>query len=232
MKAVILCGGRGTRLGDHGKTLPKALIPIGGQPIIRHLLNIFAHHGVSEFILCTGYLGNEIEKHFSTEPTRWSVQCVDTGVDTNTGGRLMRVSEHLSDDDRFFVTYGDGLADINLRELMKFHSAHGKIGSVTAVHPHSNFGVMDLDEDGSVIRFREKPRLKEWINGGFFIFEKQIFDFLSEDAVLEREPLEQLSSRGELRAFPHNGFWKCMDTFKDNLEFEEIWKNGAPWRTK
>lgn len=232
MKAVILCGGRGTRLGDHGKTLPKALIPIGGEPIIRHLLNVFARFGVEEFVLCTGYLGTEIESYFAKHPTPWSVECVDTGPDTNTGGRLLHVHRHLAGEERFFVTYGDGLANIDLEGLQLFHASHGKIGSVTAVHPHSNFGVMDLDDGGAVLRFREKPRLKEWINGGFFLFEKEIFDSISGDVVLEREPLEILSARGELMAYPHDGFWKCMDTFKDNLEFEELWRNGAPWRAE
>lgn len=229
MKAVIFCGGRGTRLGDHGNTLPKALFPIGGTPIIRHLLGIFARYGVTEFVLCTGYLGTEIERHFAADPPPWTVKCVDTGENTNTGGRLLRVKEELAGEERFFVTYGDGLADIDLDELAQFHERHGRIGSVTAVHPNSNFGVMDLDERGAVLRFREKPRLKEWINGGFFVFEQAIFDFLTEDSVLEREPLESLSAKGQLMAFPHHGFWKCMDTYKDNREFEQIWSEGAPW---
>jgi glucose-1-phosphate cytidylyltransferase len=232
MKAVILCGGRGTRLGEHGKTLPKALIPIGGKPIIRHLLEIFARHGVHEFVLCTGYLGDEIQDYFTTVRTPWIVKCVNTGPDTNTGGRLLRAAPELDGEERFFVTYGDGLADVNLTKLHEFHLGHGKTGTVTAVHPHSNFGVMDLDDAGGVVRFREKPRLKEWINGGFFVFESGILECLTDNVVLEREPLEVLSSRGELMAFPHEGFWKCMDTFKDNLEFEELWRNGAPWQVE
>ena len=230
MKTVILCGGRGTRLGEHGRSVPKALIHIGGRPIISHLLHIFSHYGVNDFVLCLGYLSDEIRGYFETANTGLGVEFADTGLDTNTGGRLNRVKNQLSGEDVFCVTYGDGLADVNIDKLVEFHRSHGKIATVTAVHPYSNFGLIDLADDGSVIRFREKPLLKEWINGGFFVFDSRIFDYLDDECTLEREPFEALSRDGEMMAFRHDGFWKCMDTFKDSLEFEELWNKGAPWK--
>lgn len=230
MKTVILCGGRGTRLGEHGKSVPKALIQIGGRPILWHLLSIYSHYGVNDFVLCLGFLGNEIRDYFSQNSNGWNINFVDTGQDTNTGGRLKQVESHLVAEDIFCVTYGDGLADIDIAELVKFHRSHGKIATVSAVHPYSNFGLMDLGDDGAVERFREKPKLKEWINGGFFVFDRRIFDYLDDDCTLEREPFEQLSRLGEMMAYRHEGFWKCMDTFKDSLEFEQLWRDGATWK--
>lgn len=230
MKAVILCGGRGTRLGEHGRSVPKALIQIGGKPIIWHLLSIFSYYGVKDFVLCLGYLGDEIRGYFEELDNNWNVTCVDTGLDTNTGGRLKRVHENLAGDSDFFVTYGDGLSDVNIANLLRFHREHGKTATITTVHPFSNFGLVDVADDGRVIQFREKPLLKEWINGGFFVFDQRIFEVLGDDSVLEGEPFEGLASRGEMLAFRHEGFWKCMDTFKDNLEFEEIWQLSAPWK--
>ncbi len=230
MKTVILCGGRGTRLGEHGRSVPKALIQIGGKPIISHLMSIFLHYGINDFVLCLGYLGEEIRGYFDNVETGLNIEFANTGLDTNTGGRLNRVKDKLSGKDVFCVTYGDGLADVNIAKLVEFHRSHGKIATVTAVHPYSNFGLIDLEEDGSVIRFREKPLLKEWINGGFFVFDSRIFDYLDDECTLEREPFEALSRDGEMMAFRHDGFWKCMDTFKDSLEFEELWNKGAPWK--
>ena len=229
MKTVILCGGRGTRLGEHGRSVPKALIRIGEKPIIWHLMSIFSHFGADDFVLCLGYLGDEIRGYFDGEATDWNLRFVDTGIDTNTGGRLKRVEEHLKDDEIFCVTYGDGLADVDVEKLVEFHKNHGKIATVTAVHPYSNFGLMDLDADGAVVKFREKPLLREWINGGFFVFDRRIFEYLDDDCTLEREPFEALSRGGEMMAYRHDGFWKCMDTFKDSLEFEQIWNDGAAW---
>jgi len=258
MKTVILCGGRGTRLGEGGKSVPKALIKVGGKPIIWHLLSIFSHYGVDDFVLCLGYLGDEIRNYFESPDdevdrtgsgsdgafnadleTRslslpvlpdWRLEFVETGLDTNTGGRLNRVEENLKDEDIFCVTYGDGLSDVDISKLVDFHRGHGKIATVTAVHPYSNFGLMDLKDDGSVIRFREKPLLKDWINGGFFVFDRRIFEYLDDDCTLEREPFEELSRQGEMMAYRHDGFWKCMDTFKDSLEFEHLWNDGASWK--
>lgn len=230
MKTVILCGGRGTRLGEHGRSVPKALIKIGGKPILWHLIQTYAHYGVDDFVLCLGFLGDEIRDYFQRDPIAQRIEFVDTGQDTNTGGRLRRVKEYLSGEDLFCVTYGDGLADLDVSNLVSFHRSHGKTATVTAVHPYSNFGLMDIGDDDSVLRFREKPLLKEWINGGFFVFDQRIFDHLDDDLILEREPFETLCEKREMMAYRHNGFWKCMDTFKDSLEFEKIWAEGAPWK--
>lgn len=232
MKTVIFCGGRGTRLGEHGKSVPKALINIGDRPIIWHLIKYYSHYGFREFILCLGYLGNEIKDYIAASDLlgECRITCIDTGVDTNTGGRLFRVRKHLQDEQLFFVTYGDGLSDVDLGKLLDFHDSHGKASTVTTVHPHSTFGLMDVSENGSVSGFREKPRLQEWINGGFFVFNQAIFDELDDDCILEREPFESLAAKGEMMAFRHQGFWKCMDTFKDNLEFEQLWNNDPAWK--
>lgn len=230
MKTVILCGGKGTRLGPHGRSVPKALIQIGEKPIIWHLLSIYSHFGHNDFVLCLGYLGEEIKSYFSDKSGNWNVEAVDTGPETMTGGRVNRVKDLLRGEDIFCVTYGDGLADIDIERLVEFHRSHGKIATITAVHPYSNFGLIDLADDGSVIQFREKPILKEWINGGFFVFDRRIFEYLDDDCTLEREPFEALSRDGELIAYRHEGFWKCMDTFKDSLEFEDLWESSSPWK--
>lgn len=230
MKAVILCGGRGTRLGESGRSVPKALINIGGKPIIWHLMSNYAHYGITDFVLCLGFLGDEIRANPLLNSTHWNVNFVDTGLDTNTGERLRQVSQHLASEGTFCVTYGDGLSDVNIEGLIAFHHEHGLAATVTAVHPHSNFGIMDVADDGRITAFREKPILKEWINGGFFVFNQQIFEHLGENDVLEREPFERLSDAGEMMAYRHEGFWKCMDTFKDNLEFEQLWLDGGPWK--
>ncbi|MFZ1699429.1 MAG: sugar phosphate nucleotidyltransferase [Pyrinomonadaceae bacterium] len=231
MKAVILCGGRGTRLGEHGRSVPKALIKIGGKPIIWHLMSLYAHYGIKDFVLCLGFLGDDIREYFTENPVSdWNISAVDTGIDTNTGGRLIRAAEHLDGEQTFCVTYGDGLADVDIGELVRFHREHGKRATVTAVHPYSNFGLMDVGQDGLITGFHEKPLLKEWVNGGFFVFEQEVLSSIGENDILERAPFEELSGRGEMIAYRHTGFWKCMDTFKDNLEFEQLWKDGAVWK--
>ena len=243
MKTVILCGGRGTRLDEMGKVVPKALVPIGGKPVIWHLLRIFASQGFCEFTLCLGYLGEKIADYFSAvsggssgvlatdlDGITCRLELVDTGLDTNTGGRLKSVEKNLGDENQFFVTYGDGLADIALGALLRFHREHGKTATLTAVHPVSNFGLLDLDTDGSVLNFREKPILPEWINGGFFVFQNGIFERLGTDSILEREPLESLARERQLMAYRHSGFWKCMDTYKDSLEMNALWETHAPWK--
>lgn len=254
MKTVILCGGRGTRLGAHGANLPKALIEIGEKPVIWHLLKIYSHYGFDDFVLCLGYLGSEIKRFFveqnwlgsdftlennsnfpvlknSPELENWRVTFAETGLDTNTGGRLKRIQKYLDGEETFFVTYGDGLANVNLEKLGEFHRSHGRVATLTAVHPRTNFGIIKLDGDGFVTEFQEKPVMQEWINGGFFVFDRRIFDYLDDDSILEREPLERLAKEKELVAFPHDGFWKCVDTFKDNLEFNQLWsENKADWK--
>ena len=256
MKTVILCGGRGTRLGEHGVNVPKALIEIGGRPLLWHLLKIYAQHGLNDFVLCLGYLGEEIKRYFverewldhdftlelsaSGEPQLhqperrrddWRITFVDTGLETNTGGRIKRIQNYIGADETFCVTYGDGLANIDLPALLAFHQTHGKLATLTAVHPHSNFGLLKLDEESQVIEFEEKPLLKEWINGGFFVFNRRVFDYLADDSVLEREPLSRLAQEGQLIAYQHTGFWKCLDTYKDNVEFNQFWDaEQAAWK--
>ena len=242
MKTVILCGGRGTRLGEHGATVPKALINSGDTPIIRHILKIYSHYGINEFVLCLGFLGDEIRRHFiekestipdSTETIateNLKIRFAETGVDTNTGGRLKRIEKYLVDEDFFCVTYGDGLSDINIEKLIEFHKSHRKIATLSAVHPYSNFGLIKLDGENAVTEFQEKPKLKEWVNGGFFVFNREIFDYLDDNSILEREPLEKLAQERQLMAFQHNGFWKCMDTYKDNIEFNELWTENPVWK--
>jgi glucose-1-phosphate cytidylyltransferase len=256
MKTVILCGGRGTRLGEHGANVPKALIEIGGRPVLWHLLKIYAQHGLNDFVLCLGYLGDAIKRYFvesrwltgdfTLEPLPsgehrllkqqsasedWRITFADTGLDTNTGGRVKRIEKYLGDDETFCVTYGDGLADIDLRALLEFHQTHGRLATLTVVHPRSNFGLVKLDDAGAVREFAEKPPIKDWINGGFFVFNRRVLAYLTDDCVLEREPLEQLARERQLIAYQHTGFWKCMDTYKDNLEFNQLWDAGkAAWK--
>jgi glucose-1-phosphate cytidylyltransferase len=231
MKTFILCGGRGTRLGEHGVNVPKALIEIGGRPVLWHLLKLYSHYGLNDFVLCLGYLGDEIKRYFVDAKEDWRIAFADTGLDTPTGGRLHRVREHLGADETFCVTYGDGLSDINLDALLRFHDNHQRCATLTAVHPQSNFGFLKLDSDNLVTEFQEKPILEDWINGGFFVFNRKIFDHLEDDSTLEREPLEHLAHAGQLAAYRHMGFWKCMDTYKDNLEFNQLWDEGqAAWK--
>lgn len=230
MKTVILCGGRGTRLGEHGVSVPKALIKIGGRPIIWHLMNVYSHYGINDFVLCLGYLGDEIRRYFDESLDDFNIEFKNTGLDTNTGGRLFAVKDKLLGQEPFCVTYGDGLANVNIADLIRFHRSHGKIATVTAVHPFSNFGIMDIGGDGIVSGFREKPVMQDWVNGGFFVFDRRVFDYLDDNCTLEREPFEALSREGQMMAFPHEGFWKCMDTYKDSLEFAELWKNDPAWK--
>ncbi len=232
MKTVILCGGKGTRLGEHGKTIPKGLIKIGDEPILSHLMRYYSAYGFRDFIFCLGFLGDKIKNHFFEKPVENCVtHFVDTGLETNTGGRLQQIKDFIAEDEDFCVTYGDGLSDVNLKMLVDFHKIHGKIATLTAVHPFSNFGLIKLTNDNFVSEFQEKPRLKEWVNGGFFVFNRKIFNYLTDDCVLEREPFERLAAENQLMAFKHKGFWKCMDTFKDNLEFNQLWDKGNPaWK--
>ena len=228
---VILCGGRGTRLQEHTRSIPKPLVEIGGRPILWHVMQIYAVQGLRRFVLCTGYKGDLIADFVRAEP--WpdgvDVVCVDTGEDTPTGGRIARIAEHVGDAP-FCATYGDGVADIDLGALRGFHRAHGALATMTVVRPELQFGVALLDGDGRVEGFHEKPRLEHWINGGFFWFEPGVFDYLTDSSTLEREPLEGLAGDGQLRAYRHTGFWDCMDTYKDAVTLNDLWAAGnAPW---
>ena len=229
---VILCGGRGTRLQEHTQSIPKPLVEIGGRPILWHVMEIYACQGFRRFVLCLGYKGELIEEFVGDAdwPEGTEVICVPTGLETQTGGRIKRVAEYLRDE-TFCATYADGVADIDLGRLCAHHDAHDALATVTVVRPELQFGVAEIGADGRIRGFREKPRSQHWVNGGFFCFEPGVLDYLEADSVLEREPLERLAADGELVAFRHDGFWDCMDTYKDALMLNDLWAAGdAPWR--
>ena len=229
---VILCGGRGTRLREHTQTIPKPLVEIGGRPILWHVIRIYAHQGFRRFILCLGHKGELIEEFVRNNglPDGLAIECVQTGEETPTGGRIARVGDRV-DNGRFCVTYADGVADIDLHALIGFHQQHGALATVTVVRPQLQFGVARLNGDDVVAGFEEKPQFDGWINGGFFCFEPGVLDYIEEDSILEREPLEKLANEGELRAYKHTGFWDCMDTYKDAVLLNDLWEAGrAPWK--
>jgi len=230
---VILCGGRGTRLQEHTREIPKPLVEIGGMPIVWHVIQLYAVQGFRRFLLATGYKGELIERFAATHswPPGVSVECVDTGQETQTGGRIKLLAPKLAAEEVFCATYADGVADIDLDALLACHSAHGALATMTVVRPELQFGVTELEADGRVRGFREKPRSDHWINGGFFCFKLPVLGYLEQDSVLEREPFERLASAGELRAHRHEGFWECMDTYKDAVQLNDMWASGtAPWR--
>jgi glucose-1-phosphate cytidylyltransferase len=254
MKVVILAGGFGTRLSEETEVKPKPMVEIGDYPILWHIMKIYSHYGYNEFIICLGYKGYVIKEYFANyymhqcdmtfdfssgnqklihshraEP--WKVTLVDTGLNTMTGGRVKRIRSYVGDE-TFMLTYGDGVGNIAIDELVNFHRVHGKLATVTAVQPSGRFGALDLDGNGKVSSFLEKPKGDgSWINGGFFVLEPQIFDYINGDETFwEREPMENLSKDGQLVAYKHSGFWRPMDTLRDKHALEELWKNGnAPW---
>jgi glucose-1-phosphate cytidylyltransferase len=252
MKVVILAGGRGTRLAEETVARPKPMVEVGGKPLLWHIMSIYARHGFKDFLIACGYRGEMIKEYFLSYFVRnsdffvdlrdgsqrvvtpsaidWRVGLVDTGLDTATGGRMLRLREWL-EAGTFLVTYGDGVGDIALTELVAFHKRHGRAATVTAVRPPARFGGLVLDGD-SVAEFSEKPQTGEgWINGGFFVFEPSVLSYIGgEDVALEREPLERLAEAGELMAFRHEGFWQPMDTLRDKQYLEDLWSRGdAPW---
>jgi glucose-1-phosphate cytidylyltransferase len=211
--------------------VPKALVEIGGRPIVWHVIGIYAAQGFERFLLATGYLGESIEEFVAAQdwPRDVAVECVETGVDTPTGGRVARLAERL--EGTFCLTYADGVADVDLDAELGFHNAHGGHATVTVVRPHLQWGVAELDGEGRVEGFVEKPRSQHWINGGFLCLEPAALAYLDEDSVLEREPLERLAGDGQLHAFRHEGFWDCMDTYKDAVVLNDLWASGEPpWR--
>ena len=253
MKVVLLAGGLGTRMREETEYKPKPMVEVGGKPVLWHLMKLFAAQGMTEFVVCTGYRGDvikdyflnydarmndftahlgkssHIEVHGQHDETDWKVTVADTGATTMTGGRVKRVGKYL--EGRFMVTYGDGLADVDLKALLAFHESHGKMATVTTVRPLSRFGVMDLDQTGQVQQFREKPQTDDYVNAGFFIFEPEVLNYLDEECVLEQAPLERLAAEGQLMAYRHEGFWQPMDTYREFTMLNEVWDSGnAPWK--
>jgi glucose-1-phosphate cytidylyltransferase len=229
---VILCGGRGTRLREHTEAIPKPLVEIGGRPILWHVIRIYAEQGFRRFVLCLGHRGEMIAEFVRADelPAGLEIECVDTGEETPTGGRIAHLADRLRGA-RFCATYADGVADIDLCALLEFHRGHGALATLTVVRPQLQFGVARLDGDGRVAGFQEKPRFAGWVNGGFFCFERGVLDYLDEDSVLEREPFERLAADGQLRAYRHTGFWDCMDTYKDAVLLNDLWtEERAPWK--
>ena len=254
MKVIILAGGLGTRLSEETTSRPKPMVTIGGRPILWHIMKIFSTFGFNDFVICLGYKGYVIKEYFanyylhqsdvtfdiannkleihnnSSEP--WKVTLIDTGEGTMTGGRLLRVKEYI-DSDTFMLTYGDGVADINISDLLTFHKKHGRFATVTAAQPSGRFGALKIESDNTVSNFKEKPTGDgSWVNAGFFVLNAKVFDYLSDDStVFEQDPLKNLSNDGELKAFHHSGFWMPMDKLSDKVDLEKLWtNNSAPWK--
>jgi glucose-1-phosphate cytidylyltransferase len=229
---AVLCGGRGARLREATQSIPKPLVEVGDHPIVWHVINLYAAQGFRRFLLLTGHRGELIAEFAECAgwPEGVSVECVDTGLETPTGGRISLVRDRLGEG-TFWVTYADGLADIDLARLSSYHRSHGLLATMTVVRPELQFGVAELGDDGRVVGFHEKPRLEHWINGGFFCFEPRVLEYLTDSSVLEREPLEGLAADGELQAYRHTGFWECMDTYKDQVILNDLWaQRAAPWK--
>lgn len=255
MKAVILCGGLGTRMREETEFRPKPLVDIGGHPILWHIMKLYAHHGFRDFILCLGYRGNMIKEYFLNyeamnndfticlgrtsslhfnnqhEEQDYRVTLADTGPDSMTGGRVKRIQNYITED-RFMVTYGDGVSDLDVNKLIAFHKDHGKLATVTTFRPVSRFGVLDINSANQVEKFIEKPSSEAWASAGFFVFERKIFDYLDGDeCILERDPLERLAKEGQLMSYKHDGFFYAMDTFREYQLLNDLWKSGnAPWK--
>jgi len=252
MKVAILAGGHGTRLGEETEIRPKPMVEIGGRPILWHIMTHYAHYGFNEFVIALGYKGDYIKRYFAeyhgaSRSMRvrlqtgdvevhddgfsedWTVDLIETGHSTNTGGRIKRLGDHI--DDTFFLTWGDGVSDVDLGDLLDFHRSHRKAITVTAVHPPARFGQLVIEDD-KVVEFSEKPLTKEWINGAFFVCEPDVFDYIDgDDTLFEKEPLEKLAANGELMAYRHDGFWQPMDTLRDKVLLERLWDSGnPPWR--
>ncbi|MEI8230797.1 MAG: glucose-1-phosphate cytidylyltransferase [Candidatus Peregrinibacteria bacterium] len=255
MKVVILCGGQGTRLREESEFKPKPLVEVGDRPILWHIMKLYAHYGLKDFVLCLGYKGQMIKEYFlnyeaanndftiqlGSRPSfayhgahteqDFRVTLADTGLDAFTGARIKRVARHLTDE-TFLVTYGDGVSDVNIRDLLAFHRSHGKLATVTTVRPQSRYGLIEFQEGGRVLSFAEKPQTDGWASAGFFVFQRGALEYLDTDSgcILEQEPLRQLAKDGELMAYRHEGFFYAMDTHREYLHLNEMWKKGnAPW---
>ena len=228
---LILCGGRGTRLQQHTQTLPKPLVEIGGHPIVWHVVRIYAAQGFRRFVLLTGHKSEAVEQFAAAAdwPAGVTVECVFTGEETPTGGRVHRARERVGGT-TFALTYSDGVADVDLAGELAHHRAQGGLATMTVVRPELPFGVTEIGAGDHVTGFHEKPRSEHWINGGFFFLEPDVFGYLDDSSVLEREPLEALATDGELHAWRHTGFWECMDTHKDAVTLNDLWAGNAPWK--
>jgi glucose-1-phosphate cytidylyltransferase len=226
MKCVIFCGGKGTRMGHMGEILPKPLLKVGDKPILIRIMNHYASYGVKDFILCLGFLGEKIRDYFSINPSEYNIKMVDTGKDSNKTERLFKVKNLLENEETFFVSYGDDICNVNIRKLEEFHKKQGKIGTLTAIKLPNPYGVLEFDdiEPQIVSGFKEKPLMNEWINGGYFIFEKRFLDFIENGEELEKGIFEELSLNKEMVAFRHKGFWKSMNTMKDYIELNEMFE--------
>ena len=255
MKVVILAGGFGTRISEESDLKPKPMIEIGGKPILWHIMKIYSYYGFNEFIICCGYKGYVIKDYFhhyymheadmtidlsknliqyhNSQSEPWVVTLVDTGLNTMTGGRIKRIQPYIGNE-TFMLTYGDGVSDVNIHDLVEFHKKNGRYATLTAVQPSGKFGALEIDQKNDVHAFQEKPKGDgAWINGGFFVLEPQIFNYIKQDdeTVWEREPLENLAKDNQLSAFKHEGFWHPMDTLRDKNELESLWNaNNAPWK--
>ena len=228
MKTVILCGGFGTRLSEETIIKPKPMVKIGDKPILEHIMNIYKYYGYNQFVLALGYKSEYIKKFYKNKK---NIELVYTGKDTKTGGRLLRLKNYLKNEKTFMLTYGDGVSNINIKKAVRFHMNHGKIATITAVRPPVRFGELKISRN-KVKSFKEKPQVGQgWINGGFFIFNNKVLNFIKDDqTMLEKEPLEKLTKTGQLMAFEHKGFWKCMDTMRDKILLNKLCKEGnALW---
>jgi len=255
MKTILLAGGLGTRLSEETILKPKPMVEVGGMPILWHIMKTYAAYGYTDFAIALGYKGEVIKDFFLNYKLHksdmivnlksgnvryendasevWTVGLHETGVNSLTGGRLFNLKKLFKPGDTFMLTYGDGVSDVNIQKLVEFHKSHGKIATLTAVRPPARFGSIEMEQDGHIIEFKEKPQLGEgWINGGYFVFDYKIFDYLKDElTILEREPLENLVKENELVAYRHEGFWHCMDTIRDRDNLNEIWAKGnAPWK--
>ena len=226
---AILCGGRGTRLQEKTHAIPKAMVEIGGKPILWHVIRIYAAQGFRRFLLLTGYLGEQISDFAAAEdwPEPIEIECLETGLETPTGGRVARAADALRGG-TFCLTYSDGVADMDLTALLAFHHRQEALATMTVVRPYSQWGIAMIDDDERITGFHEKPRLDYWINGGFFCLEPGFLDYVADDSVLERDPLEHVAADGRLAAFRHHGFWDCMDTYKDAVVLNDLWASGDP----
>ncbi len=254
MKAVLLAGGLGTRMREETEFRPKPMVEVGGRPVLWHIMKVLGQQGITDFVICTGYKSEYIKNYFYTygasnidftvrlgdqsskvfhgshDELNWTVTVADTGESTMTGGRIKMIEKYV-EGETFLATYGDGIADIDLGALLEFHESHGKTATMTITPPTSRFGVVEVDDSGIVSNFREKPKLNDWINMGYFVFEPKIFDYLEIHSVLEEEPLRTLADESQLGAHKHTGFWQPMDTFRESLMLNKLWYSGAaPWR--